>query len=186
MKLKEYVCGNRMEKMPNVAFQIMSFFFTIRDAFSPVDKRVDAFGIKEGFTVIDYGCGPGSYLKRASELAGENGRVYAADIHELAIESVRKKIEKHNLKNVVPILVDGYSCDIKDHTADVIYALDMFHMIKDTTPFLEELHRLLKKDGFLIIEDGHQSRNETKSKINDSKVWNIAEEFKKHLKYTPI
>lgn len=186
MKLKDYVCGNRMEKMPKVAFQIMSFFFTLRDAFSPVDKRVDAFGIKEGFTVIDYGCGPGSYLKRASELAGENGRVYAADIHELAIESVRKRIEKHNLKNVVPILTDGYSCDINDHTADVIYALDMFHMIKDTTPFLKELHRLLKKDGFLIIEDGHQPRSETKSKINDSKVWNIAEEFKKHLKCTPV
>ena len=57
----------------------------------------------------------------------------------------------------------------------------MFHMIKEPGPFLKELHRLLKRDGFLIIDDGHQPRSETKIKINDSKVWKIVEELKDHL-----
>ena len=186
MNLKKVFCGKEMEKMPDIGFKIMSFIFKLIDAFYPPEKRISSFGIKEGFTVIDYGCGPGRYLRRVSRLVGEKGKVYAADIHELAIKSVEKKIEKYDLKNVEPVLVDGYSCDINDHTADIIYAVDMFHMIRDPVLFLKELHCLLKKDGFLIIDDGHQSRNETKMKINNAKVWNIAEESKDYLKCTPV
>ena len=186
MKLKKVFCGNEIERMPNIAFRLMSFMFKIIDIFYSLEKRINNFGIKEGFTVIDYGCGPGRYLKRASQLVGEKGKVYAADIHELAVKSVKKKIEKYNLKNVEPVLVNGCSCDINDDTADMIYAVDTFHMIKEPVLFLKELHRLLKKDGFLIIDGGHQSRSETKRKINNSKVWNIAEESKDHLKCTPI
>ena len=175
-----------MERIPNIAFRMMSFMIELKYIISSVDKRIDTFGIKEGFTVIDYGCGPGGYLRRVSQLVGEKGKVYAVDIHELAVKSVKRKIEKYNLKNIESVLVDGYSCNINDHTADVIYAVDMFHMIKEPVPFLKELHRLLKKDGFLIIDDGHQSRRETKMNINNSKVWNIAEESKDHLKCTPI
>ena len=175
-----------MERMPNIAFKLMSFIFKITDIFCPLEKRINSFGIKEGFTVIDYGCGPGRYLKTVSRLVSEKGKVYAVDIHELAIESVKRKIEKHNFKNVEPVLANGYSCDINDHTADMIYAVDMFHMIREPVQFLKELHRLLKEDGFLIIDDGHQSRNKTKMKINSSKVWNITEESKDHLKCTPV
>ena len=175
-----------MEKMPDISFKIMSFMFKLMDIFYPFEKRIRNFGIKEGYTVIDYGCGPGRYLKRVSRLVGENGRLYAVDIHKLAIKAVKKKIEKYNLKNVEPVFADGYSCDINEHTADMIYVLDAFHMIIEPTAFLKELHRLLKKDGFLIIDDGHQSRNKTKMKINSSKVWNIAEESKDHLKCIPV
>ena len=175
-----------MEKMPDIAFKMMSFSFKLLDIISSVDKRMDTFGIKENFTVIDYGCGPGRHLKKASCLVGEKGKVYAVDVHKLAIKSVEKKIEEYDLKNVEPVLANGYFCNINAHSADMIYALDMFHMIKTPLPFLKELHRLLKKDGFLIIEDGHQSRNETKIKINNSKIWNVVEESKKHLKCIPV
>ena len=175
-----------MERIPVIAFRIMSFIIELKYTFSPVDARIDTFGIKEGFTVIDYGCGPGGYLKQVSRLVGEKGKLYAVDIHELAIKSVKKKKERYDLKNVEPVLAEGYSCDINGHTADMIYAVDMFHMIREPSPFLKELHRLLKKDGVLIIDDGHQSRNETKMKINQSKAWNIAKESEDHLECTPI
>jgi len=186
MNLRRYFCGYEMERMPNIGFRMMSFMFDLRDIFCPVDKRLDSFGIREGFTVIDYGCGTGSYLKKVSQLVGEKGKVYAADIHKLALEAVKKKIKKYNLKNIEPVLVDGYSCNINDHTVDMIYALDMFHMIKQPTPFLKELHRLLKKDGFLIIDDGHQPHNEAKMKIGNPWLWNIAEDSKQHFKCTPV
>ena len=51
-----------MERMPDIAFRMMSFMFALRDIFPYVDKRIDAFGIRECFTVIDYGCGPERYL----------------------------------------------------------------------------------------------------------------------------
>ena len=48
-------------------------------------------------------------------------------------------IKKYNLKNVHPILTDGKSVNIPPQTADLVYALDMFHMVKDTNAFLRNL-----------------------------------------------
>jgi len=178
MKIKQTALGNDMDRMPDIAFRGMSFIFSIWEIFASPGKKLKKFGIKPGDTVIDYGCGPGSYLKEASLLAGDKGTVYAADIHELALKSVNRKIQKYNLKNVKPFLVKDYKCDIPDNTADVIYALDMFHMVKQSDLFLKELHRMLKKNGRLIIEDGHQPREQSRQKINITKLWKIIEETK--------
>jgi len=49
-----------------------------------VKKRSKTFGISEGMTVIDYGCGPGRYTTEFAKIVGEKGKVYAVDIHEMA------------------------------------------------------------------------------------------------------
>ena len=51
------------------------------------------------------------------------------------------------LRNVKTILTDGNNTSLPDEAADLIYALDMFHMIKDTGPFLKELNSITRKDG---------------------------------------
>ena len=92
--------GKGRENIPNFFFRIMSSIFKVRDTFSPIDDRIDNVGIKEGDTVIDYGCGPGSYIKKASTLIGDSGTLYAIDIHPMAIKAVEKKINKYKLNNV--------------------------------------------------------------------------------------
>ncbi len=183
---KVNLMGNNMDRIPDVAFRGMSFLFLIWGIFASPGKKLKKFGIRAGDTVIDFGCGPGNYIKEASSLAGTEGVVYAADVHELAIKSVNRKIAKYNLKNVKPVLVKDYKCDIGDNTADVIYALDMFHMVKQPDLFLKELHRMMKKSGRLIIEDGHQPREQSRQKISGLKLWNIKEENKGWLVCTPV
>ena len=178
--------NRKTDRMSDVGFKLMTLMYKFVDFFYPFDKRVKMLNIKEGFTVIDYGCGPGRYIGRVSRLVGENGKVYAVDIHKLAIEEVKNKIKKYDLKNVEPVLTEGYNCKIRDNSADLIYALDMFHMINKPSELLNEFHRILKPNGTLIIEDGHQPRTETKRKINESKMWHIDKESKEHLKCSPI
>ncbi|HPQ55255.1 MAG TPA: class I SAM-dependent methyltransferase [Spirochaetota bacterium] len=175
----------RHDRMPDTAFKLMNLAFKLMDLFHRPGKKLNTFGIQQGFTVIDYGCGPGRYLKTASELAGPSGKVYAADIHELAIENARSIAEKHNLGNVETVLITEYSCPLEDETADLLYALDMFHMVSKPEPFLRELHRLVKKNGILILEDGHQPRKVTKAKLDSVKIWDIVDETKQHLKCRP-
>lgn len=183
--MKKYTCGNEMDRMPNWAFRIMAFMFNFSDKIKSPDKRLDSFSIQKGQVVIDYGCGTGRYLKPASDQVGETGKVFAVDIHELAIESTQKIIKRYNLKNVFPVLTDGKSVNIPDQMADVIFALDMFHMVKDSEGFLKELHRITKHEGILYLEDGHQPRKQTKQKVLDSGYWIILEETGKHLKCKP-
>ena len=175
-----------MERMPGSVFQIMKIFFRIYYFFKPVDKYIAMFGIEKGDTVIDYGCGPGGFIKSASVLAGETGKVYAVDLHEMAISSVNSLVKKYKLKNVKPVLASGNKVDIPDNSSDLIYAIDMFHMVKDTVTFLNELCRISKKTGRLIIEDGHQPRLLSIEKIRSSGCWKIQSENKRYLVCTPV
>lgn len=180
------IFGRGMERIPDLAFMMMALMFKIRDMFIRIDKILDEFGIHQGQSVVDYGCGPGSYIKKASELVGTNGRVYAIDIHELAIESVKKRIEKENLHNVTALLTSNGRCPLDDNSIDLVYALDMFHMVADPMAFLKELNRISKPDGVLFIDNGHQIRDKAKKKINASGIWRIMEENPRYLKCKPL
>ena len=165
--------------MMHLTFKIVDFFYPY------IKKRVKKFGIEEGMTVVDYGCGPGRYATKIAEIVGEKGKVYALDIHELAIEAVKSKIKKYDIANIQPVLINGYDSTLPDDMADVVCAIDMFWIIKEPSAFLGELRRIVKKDGRLVVDDGHQPRSETKNKILDSGLWDIVEETKDHLKCKP-
>jgi len=187
MNIRENAQKRPTERMSDVGFRLMSLTFDLIDRVRPyIDQRVIAFGIREGMTVVDYGCGPGRYTTRFAKLVGKRGRVYAVDIHELAIEVVKGKVAKLDLLNVQPMLAQGYDCGLPDHVADVVCALDMFFAIKQPTKFLAELKRITRPDGVLIIDDGHQPRDVTKHKILVSGLWDILVETRDHLKCKPV
>ncbi len=186
MSMKKIMLGIDREAIPDIGFYMMSLFFKVYYFFKPQDKYFDSFGIKSADVVIDYGCGPGDYIKFASAAVGVKGKVYAVDIHKLAIKSVKKKIKRRDMANVTPVLADGYSCSIEDNAADLIYALDMFHMVEDTDLYLNELNRLIKRDGILILEDGHQERESSKEKVKNSGKWEIMEETERHMRCKPL
>jgi len=174
------------DRMSDLYFRFMNAAFVIVDAVYPhIDKRIPNFGIREGLTVVDYGCGPGRYTVRFSKIVGETGKIYAVDIHELAIQAVKKKIEKEQISNVDPVLADGNHSSLPDGIADVVCAIDMFFSVHDPIEFLKELHRIPKQGGVLVIDDGHQSRKMTKEKILSSGCWNIIAETSDHLKCIP-
>lgn len=179
--MKKALCGNEMDRMPDWAFKIMAFMFDVADTFKSPNRRLDTFEIKKGQTVVDWGSGTGRYLKQASELVGDKGTVYAVDIHNLAIEAAVRVADKYNLKNIHPVLTDGKKVAIPHLSADLVYALDMFHMVKDTDAFLKELGRITRTEGRLILEDGHQPRALSKEKVNHSGCWEIISETNAYM-----
>jgi ubiquinone/menaquinone biosynthesis C-methylase UbiE len=138
-------------------------------------------------TLVDYGCGPGRYTIPFAQKVDDKGKVYALDIHPMALKKVKEKAEKCRIENIETILVKGhdngrYDAIIPDKTADRVFALDMFFIIKNPAEFLKEIARILKDDGLLILDDGHQSRDTTKKKISLSPLFEIIGERKDHLK----
>ncbi|MGC7873227.1 class I SAM-dependent methyltransferase [Desulfosporosinus sp. SYSU MS00001] len=156
-----------------------------RDITSPINEECDKFGIKKGDIVIDYGCGSGGYTKKVSELIGDNGKVYAVDIYDMALEAVKRKIDKYQLKNVEPVLVKNIN-RIDANIADIIIAIDMFHMVQDPNVVLKELHRLIKKNGTLFIDMMHMIPDDVKGIVVNSNLWEIVNESDNCLKCLPI
>jgi ubiquinone/menaquinone biosynthesis C-methylase UbiE len=174
-------------RMSNLSFRAMTATMAVIDWVYPhIDARVQKFGLAPGMTVVDYGCGPGRYTIRFARAVGPNGKVYAVDTHPLAIRTVQEKRERLGLSNVVPVLAVGYDSGLPDHVADVVCAIDMFFAIPEPTTFLRELRRIVKPDGFLVLDDGHQSRARTKEKLLASGCWTIWQETRDHLKCRPV
>jgi ubiquinone/menaquinone biosynthesis C-methylase UbiE len=181
------IMGRRKGKpMSDLSFRMMVVLFGIVDFFNPyVGKRARSFGIAEGMTVVDYGCGPGRYTVHFAQIAGRTGKVYAVDIQPLAVETVRRKAAGRSLSNVEPMLARGYDSGLPDRVADMVFAIDMFFSVPEPTQFLAELRRIIKDDGTLVIDDGHQPRRVTKEKIAASGLWRIHEETGDHMRCKP-
>jgi ubiquinone/menaquinone biosynthesis C-methylase UbiE len=186
MSLERRVERRKTERMPDSSFRIMTLMYRVVDSLYPhIGRRVKRFGIEKGATVVDYGCGPGRYAIRFADLVGEEGKVYAVDIHPLAIEAVSKKIAERKLTNIEPMLADGYESTLPDGVADVVCAIDIFWAIRNPTEFLGELRRITKNEGTLIVDFWPRPRRCTKQKLLDSGCWDIVEETSGHLKCKP-
>lgn len=181
--MHEKMFGKNRENIPNWAFKLMTIIMELMDVFGNYsNKNFKTLEIKKGQTIVDYGCGPARYIKNISEAVGQKGEVIATDIHPLAIKRVKQKINKYKLQNVEAKLSKGYNSFVDNNTADVILALDMFHMIQNHDALLKEFSRILKPGGIVIIEDGHQSRTETKRIIFDNEIFKIIAEKKHHVR----
>ena len=104
--------------------------------------------------VLDYGCGPGSYLIPASRLVTDSGKVYALDIQSAALQYVRRIIKKNDLTNVETILSDC-ATGLPDDSIDVVLLYDIFHDLNNPNEILKEIHRILKPGGILSFNDHH-------------------------------
>lgn len=150
--------------MSNLGFRFMSLWYIFRDISSSRKNILAEVGIKPGSNILDYGCGTGSYTIPAAQLAGESGKVYALDIHPLAVQKVQKVAAKKRLTNIETILSD---CDtaLPDDSIDVALLYDILHNLSEPNKVLEELHRVLKPGGILSVNDHHLTGEEIIARI---------------------
>lgn len=152
------------DPMSDFHFRFMSLGYIFRDMIQSPKEKVAEAGIKPGFCVLDYGCGPGSHTLAAAERVGGSGKVYALDIHPLAVQAVQKKASKKGLKNVETILSDCRT-GLEDNTIDVVLLYDIIHGLDNLQKVLQELHRILKPGGTLSVSDHHMEEDEILSMI---------------------
>jgi ubiquinone/menaquinone biosynthesis C-methylase UbiE len=164
--------------MSNLGFRAMAFTFKVRDFLRPRKDIVKEVGIKSGFHVLDYGCGPGSYITAVADLVGKSGKVYALDIQPLAIRMVQRIASKKRLTNVETIL-SNCKTGLPDNSLDVVLLYDTFHDLSDQNGVLEELHRVLKPGGILSFSDHHMEENEIVSKVTNSSLFLLSRKGEK-------
>jgi len=151
----------------------MSFGFKFRDFFLPPKNILKEVGIKPGFHVLDYGCGPGSYTIAAAELVGKSGKIYALDIYPPAIQSVQRIASKKQLTNLETICSDCKT-GLPDNGVDVVLLYDILHTLSDPNGVLEELHRVLKPNGILSFSSGgHMKEDEIISRVTNRGLFRL-------------
>jgi len=113
--------------------------------------------LKEGQTFLDYGCGTGCFVIPAARIVGMTGKVYALDCFPRQLQVVEERSRKEGLINIETILLDNRT-GLADESIDIIWMCDVLHEVEQKRAVLEELHRVLKREGILAIYDGMRDR----------------------------
>jgi ubiquinone/menaquinone biosynthesis C-methylase UbiE len=164
-----------MPKRPsNLDYRAMALWFKIRDRLLPRERIVGEVDIRPGFQVLDYGCGPGSYIPPVAERVGPSGHVYALDVHPLAAEMVERLIRAHGWENVTFIRSDCRT-GLPDAALDVVLLYDTLHALERPQDVLGELHRVLKPAGFLSFNDHHMREPEIRTRVTAGGLFELAE-----------
>jgi ubiquinone/menaquinone biosynthesis C-methylase UbiE len=150
----------------------MALSFKFRDFFRPRIDILKEAGIKPGYHVLDYGCGPGSYIIDTARLVGESGMVYALDVHPNAIQMVQNLASRMKLMNVKTIHSDCKT-DLPDKSLDVVLLYDTFHDLTMPEDVLKEIHRLINSNGILSFSDHHMEEEKIISKVTKSGLFKL-------------
>jgi ubiquinone/menaquinone biosynthesis C-methylase UbiE len=154
----------RISTISRINFGLMALCYKFRDLRRPRIKILREVGIKQGSHVLDYGCGPASYLLSLAELVGDTGRIYALDADPLAVRAAERIAARNKLANVSTILTDC-STGLPSGSIDIVLLYDILHDLTEPEKVLAELHRVLKQEGKLSINDHHLKDDEVVSRV---------------------
>jgi len=119
--------------MSNFSFRILALIHDnpLRSFFCNPYKLLKTAGLKSGQKVLEVGCGPGFFTIHAAKIVGKEGFVYAVDVHPLAIERVKEKIEKEGIKNVKPFLANAADTGLPDKNIDLAFIFGLLTSLAD-------------------------------------------------------
>lgn len=158
--------------MSNIAFKFMSLGLKLRDLLRPRSNVLKEAGIKPGFAVLDFGCGPGGYIAPVIELVGPSGKIHALDIHPLAIHEVKKIAKRKGFENILTIESDC-NTGLPDSCLDTVLLYDVFHDLARPNDVLRELHRILKPGGTLSFSDHHMKEDEVVKRVIEAGIFRL-------------
>ena len=107
--------------------------------------------INQGQTVLDIGCGPGTFTIAMAKIVGENGKIIAVDVQDEMLQIVRKKAAKEGLDSRIITHKSGPDGIGISEKVDFALAFYMVHEVPDAQAFLKEISNLLNPNGKLLI-----------------------------------
>lgn len=108
-----------------------------------VKDNMDIYLNKNKITkILDFGCGSGILV---DELAKQGYQTYGLDNHKDAIKFGLLQ----GVKNIK--VIDTYKINFQDNTFDAVFSLDVLEHIYDEKQVLNEIIRVLKPGGIVII-----------------------------------
>jgi ubiquinone/menaquinone biosynthesis C-methylase UbiE len=137
---------------------------------------LEKVGIKRGKTVLDFGCGSGTYTIPAAKIVGKEGKVYALDKDKKALDELMQKAESAGLGNIKRIDASGeLKIPLADESVDTVLLYDVFHsyyfsQVDERRKLLKEVYRVSKRDAIISVWPKHME-SEAKEEIESANFY---------------
>jgi ubiquinone/menaquinone biosynthesis C-methylase UbiE len=117
----------------------------------PPDYIWEKLNIEKPGVFVDLGAGTAffsiAFLQKYKPL-----KVYACDSSEVMIDWVKENVIPE-YPDIIPIKTEEYSIPLEDGIADLAFMINLHHELDNPPLTLDELNRILKPDGKILIAD---------------------------------
>ena len=125
-----------------------------RAAWQKPELIMDALRIAEKATVADIGAGAGFFTVRLARRVGPNGIVYAEDIQQEMLDSIKRRVSREGLNNVVYRLGTDTDAKLPKGALDAVLVVDVYQEVEEEPSRIRLLRHLadtLKPNGRIGI-----------------------------------
>lgn len=118
-----------------------------------VRALVSHLGLGEGSIIADIGAGNGRDTWVFAEIVGETGKVFAEEIDEDKVNSLKESAEKKNLVQVISMLGSSTNPCLPANSVDLVYMNRVYHHFVKPREMLRGIWRSLRPGGYLVVVD---------------------------------
>jgi demethylmenaquinone methyltransferase/2-methoxy-6-polyprenyl-1,4-benzoquinol methylase len=141
--------------------KIGHFFIRVMAAVMESRFRYRFFGPKQilagadihpGQSVLELGCGTGFFTVTAAKMIGDQGSLISMDMLPESVETVSRKVQAANLKNVRVVKGDAMKTKLEDESLDAVLLFGVLPApMLPLDQLLPEMHRILKPGGMMAL-----------------------------------
>lgn len=122
-------------------------------------KNLKALGLRENSIVADLGAGTGFYSVAAGNIV-TRGKVYAIELQKDFLDVIKSKAREARLNNVETIwgnVEKKGGTKLASGVVDAVIASNILFQVEDRDGFIEEIKRILKPKGEVLLVDWSES-----------------------------
>lgn len=114
-------------------------------------------GLKAGMTVVDLGCGDGTFTRFLAGEVGMSGAVIAVDADADTVQATADADAAREGVTIDWRTASAYDTGLEDRSVDFVFARHLFQHLTDPARALAEVHRILKPGGTVCLLDTHDA-----------------------------
>ncbi|HPC97725.1 MAG TPA: methyltransferase domain-containing protein [Bacteroidales bacterium] len=120
--------------------------------------------VKQGMTVMDYGCAMGYFSIPMARMTGPSGMVYCVDIQEKMLVNLQKRAARYKVADIIKTLLVNKNFNPEEMAGKLDFVLLFFvaHEVPDQKSLFTGLHLMLKNGGKVLFAEpkGHVSEDD--------------------------
>jgi len=136
-----------------IAVQIATGQNSYRDRQMQPERLMDSLGVKPGMIIGEAGAGQGYFTFWLSKRVGETGKVYANDIDESALRSIRNQCNREGIENIETIVGEVEDPLFPPQQMNLVVMMYVFHDLEKPVAFMKNVKRALKPGAHVGIID---------------------------------